>query len=139
MGRKKTTSKAAAVDAKRSLAATKHAVLQALCKCMHDVALKNNGKLPYGHMQSYVKENRKLYPWVTRDALNSAYTRYKKDQLGLHEVSRVEISAGSRSGSSGTMSSLSHSFNFSSDGAVVERNKGGRPTGTTYEKNRREM
>ena len=62
MGRKTTTSKAAAVDGKRSLAASKHAVLQALCKCMHDVALKNNGKLSYRHMQSYLKENWKLYP-----------------------------------------------------------------------------
>ena len=107
MTRKTSTSKAAAADAKRSVAATKQAVLKALSKCLHEVAKKNNGKLPYGHMQSYVKENRRLYDWVTRDALNSAYTRYKKDLLGKVPVSQVEISIGSKL--SGTISTLSQS------------------------------
>ena len=138
MARKTSTSKAAAADTKRSAAATKQAVLRALSKCLHEVAQKNNDKLPYGHMQSYVKENRRLYDWVTRDALNSAYTRYKKDLLGKAPVSQVEISIGSKS--SGTISSLSQSLSFGSDGAVViERKKGGRPVGTTDENKQKKV
>ena len=139
MTRKTSTSKAAAAaNAKRSVAATKQAVLKALSKCLHEVAKKNNGKLPYGHMQSYVKENRRLYDWVTRDALNSAYTRYKKDLLDETPVYQVEISIGSES--SGTISTLSQSLSFGSDGAVViDRKKGGRPVGTTDENKQKKI
>ena len=59
---------------------------------------------------------------MTRDALNSAYTRYKKDLLDETPVYQVEISIGSES--SGTISTLSQSLSFGSDGAVViEREK----------------
>ena len=104
------------------------------------VAKKNNGKLPYGHMQSYVKEDRRLYDWVTRDALNSAYTRYKKDLLGRGApVSQVEISAGKSSWSSGTISSLSQSFSLASDKTITERKKGGCPVGTTEDNQRKKV
>ena len=132
MARKTSTSRAAASDAKRSLTATKRAVLSALSKCMHEVAFKKNSKLPYGVMQSYVDENRKLYHWVTRDSLNSTYTRYKRGLVVDHSVAQIEVSNGS-SRSLGTMSSLSECFNFSSTRAVCERKKGGRPIGTTDE------
>ena len=139
MARKSSTSRAAAADAKRSLTATKRAVLTALSKCMHDVAMKNNGKMPYGHIQSYVEQNSKLYKWVTRDALNSAYTRYKRSLVAKPLVAQVEVS-NSASNSSCTMSTLSQSsLNFDSTGAVDGRNKGGRPTGTTDEDKRKRL
>ena len=144
MARKTRNSSSAAAEAKRCLAATKKAILHALSKCIHDNAMQNGGKVPYGHMQSFVNENRKIYKWITRDALNSAYTRYKKSletspkDFSVHEV---EVSM-RESGSSESLSTLSYSHNFNSTGAVAvasERKKGGCPVDSSEEKKRKRL
>ena len=148
MARKILNSASAAADAKRCLAATKKAILHALSKCVHDNAMKNGGKLPYGHMQSFVNENRKIYKWITRDALNSAYTRYNKsvetaDSTKAFSVRQVEVST-RESNSSQSLSTLSHSYNFNSTGSVAgerkkERKKDGHPVDSSGDKKRKRL
>ena len=144
MARKILNSASAAADAKRCLAATKKVILYALSKCMHDNAMKNGGKLFYGHMQSFVNENRKIYKWITRDALNSAYTRYNKsvetaDSTKAFSIRQVKVST-RESNSSQSLSTLSHSYNFNSTGAVAgERKKGGRPVDSLEDKKRKRL
>ena len=78
MGRTTNASKKAATAAKISAQAVKKATLNEMSKAIHQTALENDGKLPYGFMLSFVEENKKSCSWVTRDSLNSTYTRYKK-------------------------------------------------------------
>ena len=81
MARTTNGSKNAALAAKKSTKVIKKNILNTMCKAIHEVATKNKGKLPYGYMRLLVKENKKTCRWVTRDILNSAYTRYKKKIL----------------------------------------------------------
>ena len=78
MARKTANSTKAAVAAKRSVAATKRPVLQTLCKCMFDVAKDNDGRLPYGYLKMYLDTNKKEHSWLTHDALNSTFVRFKR-------------------------------------------------------------
>lgn len=133
MARSTLNSRNAALSAKRSVTATRKAVIEAICKCMLDVWRENGGRLPYGYMKMYIEENRKEHNWITRDVLNSGFTRYKRE-MGVFQNSVVQVtsSVGSHA-SNGSMSSLSNSQHSAG------RNKGGRPSGSTEESKRQKM
>ena len=46
--------------------------------------IANNGRMPYGYMSTFLEENKRSFDWLTRDIVNSAYTRFKKRRLELH-------------------------------------------------------
>jgi len=80
MVRTSNVSQTAAEAGRRSQIASKKAAIQTLCQCIHQVEIENGGKLPYGYMKSFVKENRKTWEWMSRDTMVSAYLRYKAKQ-----------------------------------------------------------
>ena len=132
MGRTTNASKKAAAAAKISAQAVKKATLNEMCKAIHQIALENDGKLPYGFMLSFVEENKKSCSWVTRDSLNSAYTRYKKsivlDPKSNSGQGEISLDGQTRE------SSLSDLSDSQTSG---QRTKGGRPVGTTIENKRK--
>ena len=38
----------------------------------------------YGYMSTFLEDNQKSFDWITRDIINSAYTRFKKRRLEIH-------------------------------------------------------
>ena len=60
--------------------------LETFCSSIHEAAQNNNGKLPYRYMIKFVQENKRTCPWLNRDIMDSAFSRYKKkiNDLGIH-------------------------------------------------------
>ena len=44
----------------------------------------NNGKMSYGYMGTFLEENKRSFDCLTRDIINSAYTRFKKRRSEFH-------------------------------------------------------
>ena len=127
-----------AAAAKTNAVMIRRAAIDTYWKSIHEAAKNNNGKLPYGYMLKFVKENRKISPWITRDIINSAYSRFKKRLLdGPHSDKPEEIEVTDRCMSVHTsLSDLSGSQTSSSR----QRSKGGRPVGRSFlNKRKREM
>ena len=143
MVRTSKVSQNAAKAARKSQVASKKAALKTLCKCMFDDEQENGGKLPYGYMITFIKENKKIWTWMTRDTILAAYRRFKlkleaqvtdKDSESK-PASEVNMVSGT---SSTAMSDLTGDSALSNTSSYLERLKGGRPVGTTVDRKRLE-
>ena len=106
-----------------------------LCKSIHNVAKKNNGRLPYGYMKEYASAQLKLYPWLTYHSLNCFYQRFKKS------YDEVPQSAVKQPCEEIYTSSVHHSMSDLSD-AITEKvtiQSDGRPTGSIIMEKRRRI
>ena len=65
-------------DGEKLVRANKKACLSNLCKIIYDKVSSNGGEMPYRYMANLVKDHQKDFRWLTKDMVNSAYTRYKK-------------------------------------------------------------
>ena len=110
-------------------------------------------------MTNLVKDHQKDFRWLTKDMVNSAYTRYKKrrrleENSGKEQPTMLQIQLDEKNSSLHTsMSDLTtetvdtNSRNNDTDNCVVvtttsvksveTRDKGGRPVGTTQSQKRR--
>ena len=112
---------------------------------MYDSYKKNGNRLPYGHVEVLLKELRPNEPWMTRNIVNKAFMKYRKDlamekdkkesdnggtnntgnQSCYGEIpENITLSCGSGSGTAD--SDLTGEYSLGS-----ERRKGGRPQGST--------
>ena len=131
-------SRTAAEAGRKSQIASKKAAIKTLCQCIHQVEKDNGGKLPYGYMKAFVRENKKTWDWMNRDTMVSAYLRFKA-KLGKQEAekdSESSMAPVSEVDTSGNKSTLSDLTGESS--VKLERGKGGRPIGSTIESKRLE-
>ena len=131
-------SRNAITDAQRIVKVNKKACLENLCNLIHKKVLSNNGRMPYGYMNTLLEENKKSFHWLTRDVVNSAYTRFKKMKKKSLEITaeakkptinEVHIDQHTTETSSNSMSSLHHCNNDTS--THTGREKGGRPSGSS--------
>ena len=131
MARNTSNSRHAAEDGKRLLRENKRAVLDNLCKCIHSRVQKNNGRMPHGYMNTLLEENKSDFNWLTRDIINSSYTRYKKrlKQHSEHQQPVDEISLIDQQKLSTSMSDLSESQQDTTGTSC--REKGSRSCGST--------
>ena len=69
---------------RRLLDKIKKACLENLCEVIHQKVIANDGRMPYGYMGTFLEENKRSFDWLTRDIINSAYTRFKKRRSEFH-------------------------------------------------------
>ena len=50
---------------------------------MHEESTMNNNKLPYGYVSDLLAELRPRMRWVTKNIVNKAFLKYKKDVFSL--------------------------------------------------------
>ena len=86
-------SRNAVVAAKKIHRATKRAILQTLCELLHKETRAYNGRLPYGTMRLFVDGNKSHHNWLSRDVLNSTFSRFKKSLVVHHSDQPCEIQA----------------------------------------------
>ena len=135
MVRNTKVSRNAAATAKKDFLATKKAVLEALCKSIHDVAKENKGRLPYGYMKEYAGAQMKLYPWLTYHSLNCFYQRWKKS---LDEVPQsVKKQPCEEIYASSVHNSMSDLSDANTEKVTVR--SAGRPVGSTMIEKRKRM
>ena len=128
----------ALTDAQKVVRQNKKACLANLCEVIHKKVTANNGRMPYGYMATFLEENQKTFDWITRDIINSAYTRFKKRRLEKHSdreqptISEIHLDA--ETGNSTSLSDLSES---QQNHEWSYRAKGGRPSGSSNINKRR--
>ena len=72
--------------AKRAIRNSRKALLLDVCEGMVE-AYKNNGnRLPYGHVEELVKKLVTAEPWITRNIINKAFMRHKRESLSVKET-----------------------------------------------------
>ena len=59
-------------DAQKKARQNKKACLDNLCNLIHEKVLSNNGRMPYGFMNTLMEENKKSFNWLNREIVNSA-------------------------------------------------------------------
>ena len=134
-------SKHALSDAQKVVRKNKRACLINLCEMIHKKVMSNNGRMPYGYMTTFLEENKKSFDWLTRDIVNSAYTRFKKGRLekssvpGKPTINMIHIDHPMNAGNSSQISDLSDSLQLDSGSSL--RAKGGRPSGSTNSNKRK--
>ena len=90
----------------------KQSCLANLCEIIHNKVLSNNGRIPYGYMSTLIKENQNDFEWLTRDMVNSAYSRQKKkkrlgENLEKDQPTILQIRVDKKKSSSSLHTSLS--------------------------------
>ena len=65
-------------DAQQLARQNKKACLLNLCETIQKKVQENNGRMPHKFMTTLLEENKKSFNWLTRDMINSSYTRFKK-------------------------------------------------------------
>ena len=121
--------------------------LKTLCKCLYEDEKENGGKLPYGYMKTFIKENKKTWEWMTRDTVMLVTYRIFKLKLEAQMAkmdSELSKSAAEdkviSSGVSVTLSDLAGDNIARSKTSLhdLDRSKGGRPVATTINRKRLE-
>ena len=146
MARNSKVSRNAAEAARKSQIASKKAALKTLCKFLYEDEKQHEGKLPYGYMKTFIKENKKSWDWMTRDTMLAAYRRFKlkleaqvaqMDSESSKPIAQVNVASSALSAtlSDLTCDSVDDSRISSHD---LKRSKGGRPVGTTINRKRLE-
>ena len=134
MARKTSVSKKIAAAAKKNEMQIRKAALETFCKSIHEAAQSNNGKLPYRYMTKFIQENKRTCPWLNRDIINSAFSRYKKKMSnpGTHsEGPTSEILVASKSVQSLKTSISDLTSDSQTSTRIESRTKGGRPVGSS--------
>ena len=141
-------------DAQKLVKKNKKACIANLCEIIHKKVLENNGRMPYKFMSTLIKENKKSFNWLTRDMVNSAYTRFKKKRR-LEEnpakeqptIFQIQVDGEKNSSLRTCISDItgetecitSTDSRKDGDNGSSVREKGGRPVGsTTSQKRKRE-
>ena len=97
--------------------------------------------MPYGYMSTFLEENKRSFDWLTRDIVNSAYTRFKKRRLEFHSdckqptISEIQLDTQTSAFSNST--SLSDLSESQQHHGGSYRAKGGRPSGSSNGNKRR--
>ena len=141
-------------EAQRFVKENKKACLLNLCEQIHKKVQDNNGRMPHKFMKTLVEENKKSFNWLTRDMINSSYTRFKKrkrmdempgkEQPAIFKI-RIEKQDSDKSKSTLhstsisdlTCNTLNNTNERDSNLTTGSREKGGRPSGTTNVNKRR--
>ena len=151
MARTTKVSRQIAASAKRTRKLLRRAALDDICVEMHEASRCNGNKLPYGYVMKLLNE---LAPtsdlnWLTRNIINKAFLRYKKDHRSdprkegvpddiqitangsiLSDISGMNTSRVQTTGAVAHGTEQSETDHISaSDGD--KKSKGGRPTGST--------
>ena len=119
-----------AAAAKKNELKIRKAAIETYCKSIHEVfKTSRNNRLPYGFMMKFVQENKKNSSWLTQAMMNSAWKRYKQNNIDVQNSERKP----SEIYLSRSTTSLSSSLSDLSDSQTSNkgRMKGGRPLGTT--------
>ncbi len=129
----------------------KKTAIQILYKCVHEDALSIDGKLPHGHMKSFVELNKQTWSWITRDVMNATYWRFKeklkKEEDATNKGSEKppdQVMMTLKGANSSSIPDLSgdpsgdvtNTCCYSQNLDSISRSKGGRPMGSIKEKKR---
>ena len=101
--------------------------------------------MPYRFMSTLIRENKKSFNWLTRDMVNSAYTRFKKrrrleDNPAKEQPTIFQIQVDEEKNSSlcmcmsditGETECSTNKNSKDGDNGSNLREKGGRPVGST--------
>lgn len=137
MARNTLNSQNASADAKRLVRENKKSVLVNLCRCIHRRVQNNNGRMPHGYMKTILDENKSSFEWLTRDIVNSAYTRFKKRLKDHSEQQPVKEIHFADQQIFTSVSDLSESAHQNSTVGSSCRQRGGRPSGSTNKNKRK--
>jgi len=111
------------------------ALLVDICEGMHEAALSNKNRLPYGHVTNLLVELKPKENWLTRNIINKAFIKYRcdKKKMELEQQKAQNVVPDSISGIGMSLSTLSELSNVSSTQETSTR-KAGRPVGSTEAK-----
>ena len=73
------TSKRVQSYANKAIKSSRKALLEVACEDMQKEFVRNKHKLPYGHMTNLVNELRQREDWVTKNIVNKAFIKYRKE------------------------------------------------------------
>ena len=130
------TSQKSQLYANRAVRASRKALLHEICKGMYEAYVKNENRLPWGHVGGILEELKTTHKWLTRNIINKAFINFRKDLKSEPEKLETvpkEINLDQNS-SSGVYTMSTVSSNEGSD-----RSRIGRPLGSTDEKRCKEQ
>ena len=116
--------------ANRAIRAGRQALLLDICKGMHDAYIQNDHRLPYGHVRELLNEFGEQYDWLSRNIINKAFIKYRKEKATKNITQYVPASISLKSATSSGEKSLSTVSTMSESA----RSSIGRPVGSTEEK-----
>ena len=61
---------------------------------MHEESTMNNNKLPYGYVSDLLVELRPRMRWVTKNIVNKAFLKYKKDVKNGMIPNNIQLAGG---------------------------------------------
>ena len=70
--------------AKRALRNSRKALLLDISQGMLEAYKKNGNRLPYGHVEGLLKQLVKTEPWITRNVINKAFMKHKRESLSTN-------------------------------------------------------
>ena len=117
--------------AEKATKSARNALLSSLCEDMYNLYRKNKNRLPYGHITSILHRLKPTEPWLTRNVINKAFIKYRKQVAGVNVVI-VPTKAANESVIDSEISELSNVSSF--EGASEIKWNVGRPAGTTADK-----
>ena len=74
------TSKRVQSYANRAIQTSMKALLKDACDGMYNEYVRNNNKLPYGHVTNLVNELKQREGWITKNIVNKAFIQYRKER-----------------------------------------------------------
>ena len=78
--RKTRTSKRVENYANRAIKASRNALLVDVCEGMYKEFLRNNHRLPYGHVTKLLHQLKAEESWITKNMINKSFMKYRADQ-----------------------------------------------------------
>jgi len=93
---------------------------------MYKEFVRNNNRLPYGHVTQLLNALKPRETWISRNIINKAFIKFREDVACRNKLS-VPESVGINSSTCNSSSNISDISNVSS----TKSNKIGRPVGTT--------
>ena len=72
--------------AKRALRNSRKALLLDISQGMLEAYKKNGNWLPYGHVEGLLKQLVKTEPWITRNIINKAFMKHKRESLSTNRT-----------------------------------------------------
>ena len=138
--------------AKRAQRNGRQALLDDICEGMYEKYLRNNNRLPYGHLEGILKALVAKEEWLSRNILNKAFMKYRK-KIGLKKAAPTADRTAATVTISSSKSTAARSFvpdtiercstpSFESDltpGESESSTRPGRPSGTTVVKQRKKL
>ena len=120
------TSSRAKIYADRALKTSRSALLKDICEGMYKEFVRNNNRLPYGHVTQLLNALKPQETWISRNIINKAFIKFRED-IGCRNELSVPENIGTNSSTCNSSSNISDISNVSS----TKSNKIGRPVGTT--------